>query len=403
MRGRHALGDPPHPREDVGPHRLVEGADGADEAGPVRDDVVADAGIELADGDDRGLVGDVERARHDRLEGQDDLAAHDDRVDPDPGLRAVRLSALDHDLEPVGRGQERALAVAEDAALQLREDVQAEDDAGLRVVEDPLLQHQLGPGRLLGDRHALLGRLEDEKDLPRKLLPHRHERLRGVEQHRDVGVVATGVHHPDRLPLPGRGDLAGERQVDLLGHRQRVHVGAQGDDRARPSALDHGDDAGPGHTGPRLEPERPEPLGDELRGLDLAVAELGALVQVAAPLDELRAARRQRGVDPCGHRRRLERGGGRGAERGEQGGRGEGHGEPTGREGAADHHSVSSGRRQGADGHGWVRCWSRSIPHLRSAIRAGQFTINRSSFFASRTPVGTTANRCPSRDMPHSR
>ena len=203
----------------------------------------------------------------------------------------MRLAALDHDLEPVGGGHEGPGAVAEDAARQLGEDVQAEDHVRLRVVEDALLQHQLGAGRLLLDGHALLGGLEDEQDLAGEVLPHRDERPRGVEQHRDVGVVAAGVHHPDRLPLPGRGRLAGERQVDLLGDRQRVHVGAQRDDRARPAALDHGHDAGPRHAGPRLEAERAEPLGDELRGLDLAVAELRVLVEVAAPLDELRAAR----------------------------------------------------------------------------------------------------------------
>ena len=251
VRGGDALGDAPQAGVDVVAHRLVERADRPDEARAVRDDVVAHARLELADGDDRGLVGDVERARHDRLERRHDLAADDDRVDRGPRLRAVRLPALDRDLEPVGGGEEGAAAVAEDAALQLREDVQAEDGLDPRVVEDALLHHQLGPRRLLGERHALLGGLEDEENLPRQSLPHRHEGLRGVEQHRDVRVVATRVHDPDRLSFPGRGRPAGEGQVDLLGDRQRVHVGAQRDDRPRPAALDHGDDAGLRHAGPR--------------------------------------------------------------------------------------------------------------------------------------------------------
>ena len=35
----------------------------------------------------------------------------------------------------------------------------------------------------------------------------------------------------------------------LLGDRQRIHVGAQGHDRARLAALEHRDDAGVRHTG----------------------------------------------------------------------------------------------------------------------------------------------------------
>ena len=46
-----------------------------------------------------------------------------------------------------------------------------------------------------------------------------------------------------------------ERQVDLLGHRQRIHVGAQRDDRARAAAAEHADDAGRGDAGRDLEAE----------------------------------------------------------------------------------------------------------------------------------------------------
>ena len=40
--------------------------------------------------------------------------------------------------------------------------------------------------------------------------------------------------------------------------------------------------------------------------------------------------------------------------------------------------------------------------YFRLSIRAGQFTMSLSSFFASRTPGGTITNRWPSLDMPHS-
>ncbi len=41
--------------------------------------------------------------------------------------------------------------------------------------------------------------------------------------------------------------------------------------------------------------------------------------------------------------------------------------------------------------------------YFRLSMRAGQFTMSLSSFFASRTPGGTITKRWPSLDMPHSR
>jgi hypothetical protein len=50
------------------------------------------------------------------------------------------------------------------------------------------------------------------------------------------------------------------------------------------------------------------PLGDVLRGLDLAVRQLGVLVQVTPPLDQLGLYRGQQGIGLCGQRpRRLSR------------------------------------------------------------------------------------------------
>ncbi len=242
-------------------------------------------GIELAHGDHRGLVGDVEAARDDGLEGRHDLATDDDGVDPGPGLGTVRLSTLDDDLEAVRGGEERPLRYPRTPLWNLGEDVQAEDDVDLRGIEDALLQHQLGSGRLVGQGHALLGGLEDEDDLAGEVPSHRHQRLRSVEQDGDVGVVAAGVHDSDGLALPGCGCLAGERQVHLLGDGEGVHVGPQRHHGARPASLDHGDDAGLGHSGPRLETKGAESFGDELRCLDLVVPELWIPVQVAAPLD----------------------------------------------------------------------------------------------------------------------
>jgi hypothetical protein len=62
-----------------------------------------------------------------------------------------------------------------------------------------------------------------------------------------VAVVAACVHDADGLAVPLSLLLGGERQIDLLGHGQRIHVGPQGDDRAWLLALQHCDDASVRH------------------------------------------------------------------------------------------------------------------------------------------------------------
>ena len=63
-----------------------------------------------------------------------------------------------------------------------------------------------------------------------------------AEQRGGVDVVAAGMHQA------GLG--AGERQPGRLLDRQRVHVGADRQHRARPAALDQSHHAGPAHAGP---------------------------------------------------------------------------------------------------------------------------------------------------------
>jgi hypothetical protein len=58
-----------------------------------------------------------------------------------------------------------------------------------------------------------------------------------------MAVVAAGVHHAGGLAVERRGDLRCERQSGLLGHRQRVHVGAQRHLRTRLAAFDDRDHA----------------------------------------------------------------------------------------------------------------------------------------------------------------
>jgi hypothetical protein len=79
-----------------------------------------------------------------------------------------------------------------------------------------LIDHFPGPGE------ALLTGLEHEDDAAREL--DAGEQARRTREHRGVQVVAAGVH-----PSFGLGDV---RHAGPLGHRQRVHVGAEQDGRS---------------------------------------------------------------------------------------------------------------------------------------------------------------------------
>ena len=151
----------------------------------------------------------------------------------------------------------------------------------------PSLTISSAPAGRSASGRAFLGRLKDELDRARQPILDSRQDAGGRQQDGHVRVVPAGVHDADVLPFVLGRRLAGERDVDFFANRQAVHVGAQRHDRARPAALEHGDDAGAGDAGLRLEPEGLEAVGDVFRRLDLAVGELGVLVQIPAPLEQL--------------------------------------------------------------------------------------------------------------------
>ncbi len=104
-----------------------------------------------------------------------------------------------------------------------------------------------------------------------------------------MGVVAAGVHHALRLALEG--------QVVRLLDRQRVHVGAQRHDTAGEAAAQDADDARLRDRVAHLEAEVAQPLGHQVPGALLAVAELGVGVEVAAHGDHGRCDALGRGAD----------------------------------------------------------------------------------------------------------
>src|SRR6266536_2574453 len=101
-------------------------------------------------------------------------------------------------------------------------------------------------------------------------------------------VVTARVHDADFLPVVCRASGRLEWKVDLLRHRQRVHVRTQSDDAPRFSTAQNADYAGMRDRRADLDAELFQTIGDELRRPKLAIAELGMLMDVAAAFDDFR-------------------------------------------------------------------------------------------------------------------
>jgi len=134
----------------------------------------------------------------------------------------------------------------------------------------------------------LLRGLEDEADRSRDLGAHARQQFRDTHEDRGMRIVAARMHHAAIQAVPLGAHLAGEGDVHLLGDRQGVHVRPQRHDRAGAPALQRADHPGVGDLLHDLvEAERAQVIRDDLGGPRLAVAELGVLVEIAAPGDDL--------------------------------------------------------------------------------------------------------------------
>ena len=286
VRCRRVLGDAAQFVEDLLAHGGIVTADGADEFHLLRHDVLAIAALDDAETEHRRLQRDVQATTDDALRIRDDGGGGDDGVHAQPRPSAVRLLALHDDAESVGGRHHRAGARADLADVRARIHMQAEHRFRLEAIEQAFGQHLRRATGFAGGR-AFFGRLEDEHHFAGKIAAHRGQRLRDAHQDGGMRIMAAGVHHADGLAVVLRRDFRSEGQAGLFGHRQRVHVGAQGDARPGLAAFQYGDDAGMRDAGAHLQSERAQMRGDEFRGAEFAIAELGILVQVATPGHDL--------------------------------------------------------------------------------------------------------------------
>ena len=165
--------------------------------------------------------------------------------------------------------------------------MQAENGVDLGILEHAFLDHLLGAANLTRRQTFLCG-LEDHFHGSRQTVFHPREHGGRAKKDRHVVVVTARVHHTHFLavPLRRRGGL--ERQVALLGHRERIHVGPQRDDGSRPSAFEHTNDARGGDARRYGEAQLSQFVSDNLGGTRFAVAELRILMKVAPPRHRLR-------------------------------------------------------------------------------------------------------------------
>ena len=183
------------------PHRLVVGAYRTNHHDGVGDDVLAQAAVERAHGDDRGRRGEIDLAAYDRLEGEHDLGAHNDGIDTTGGERPMRLTTAHDDAKAVCGGGRRSNVVPH--ATQLPgSHVQAKHGFDFRIVECAILDHRTGTT----GRRTLLCWLEEERDGTRHLVAHGSQHLSRSHENRGVHVMTAGVHHTDILAVVGRAD-----------------------------------------------------------------------------------------------------------------------------------------------------------------------------------------------------
>ena len=240
----------------------------------LRDDVLGIAGVEHADRHHARLER-IDVARHDRLDGVDDLRADQNGVDAEMRARGVGADALDVDRDEIGRRHHGAGADAELADRHAGIIVHAVDLVDLEARHQPVLDHGLAAGA------ALLGRLEDD-DRGAGEIARLGEIARGAEQHGGVAVMAAGVH------LAGHRRLV--RQSGFLLDRQRVHVGAQADDLVgfALAAVDDADHPGAAEAGHHLvAAEGLELVGDDAGGAQDVVLQFRVGMQIVPPFGDL--------------------------------------------------------------------------------------------------------------------
>jgi len=162
--------------------------------------------------------------------------------------RTVAARATDQDADLVGVGEERPIANADQANVEVVPEVKAEDGVGGGLTKDAIIEHRW---RTAGD---LLGRLKDKEDVAGERCALATQQPSNRQEDRDVAIVATGVHHPS-VPR-GVGNLV------LFLDRQGVDVGPERDQASAGATAEAADYAGLTNALTNLDPKGAQRFGN---------------------------------------------------------------------------------------------------------------------------------------------
>ena len=162
--------------QQLRPCLLIIGADGQLHRRLVRNNVVLEAAVEGADCDHAGL----ERrdfTADDRLQGDDDFRAHQDRILAAMGRSAMRANAVDNDVDAVGRAAFNAFADRQLSGRRVRRNVKGHGIIRLGKTRiEAVIHHQLRTA------NAFLGRLCNQHERAGPLVFSRCHLVGGADQ-----------------------------------------------------------------------------------------------------------------------------------------------------------------------------------------------------------------------------
>jgi hypothetical protein len=229
---------------------FVEGADGAAHLHAVGDDVLAHAAADGAQAHHRRLLGDVDAAADHRLQPSTTCAAVTIGSTPSQGAapwvwRPCTVIFSCRSWPSWGPAGSRPPTWA------ARVTCSPKIACGTGFSSAPSATIIFGAAVLAFGRH-LLGRLEDELHAAAQLRAQPGQHLATPIRMATWQSWPQACITPTSSPFHCRPRLGRERQVDLFGDRQAVHVGAQRHHRAGQRALQQAHHAGVGHAGAHL-------------------------------------------------------------------------------------------------------------------------------------------------------
>ena len=208
----------------------------------------------------------------------------------------MRLAALDDNPKRVRGRHDRSGPHRNHIRRNTGDHVQTKHRIGHEISEQALLDHQLSTA-FLTFRRALLGGLKNKHHLAGELFLDTGQRFRHTHQNCDMRIMSAGMHHAGLLAAELGGHPRGKRQVHLLGYRQRIHVGTQRDARSGLAATQDADYPRVSDARTYFQAETLQVLGHQGCGAEFPVAQLGVLVNIAAPFHHFGFYRCREGVD----------------------------------------------------------------------------------------------------------